>query len=82
MPQWALDESGPTMISAIGLMNSKQLASALGVSPWIMKGIKRAGAASGDSPFVGRYSTLRKIQSWLDRNPHFVASHHLRSRSP
>ncbi|MFM2123877.1 MAG: hypothetical protein RL328_328 [Acidobacteriota bacterium] len=75
-------DSGYAPTSAIGLLNSKQLAHALGVSPWILKGIKRAGAATGDSPFVGRYSTLQKIQAWLDRNPQFVASHHLRSRSP
>lgn len=75
-------DPGHTPVSAIGLLNSKQLAYALGVSPWVLKGIKRAGAAAGDSPFVGRYSTLRKIQAWLDRNPQFVASHHLRNRSP
>jgi len=64
------------------LLNSKQLARAMGVSGWVIKGIKRAAQGSTDTPFIGRYSTLRRIEGWMSRNPKFVASHHLRTPPP
>ena len=64
------------------LLNSKQLAQAMGVSGWVIKGIKRAAQGSKDTPFIGRYSTLRRIGEWMNRNPTFVASHHLRTTPP
>ena len=62
------------------LLNSRQIAAHLRVSPFVLKGIKRAGIRCGDSPFTGRFSTLPRILGWLERHPEFVASHHLRKR--
>lgn len=61
------------------LLNATQLARALGVSTWFTKGMKIAGTFYKDPPFIGgRYTTVSRAMSWLERHPEFVASHHLR----
>lgn len=59
-------------------LDATKLAACLGVSTWVVKGMKIAAAQHGDSPFMGRYTTLRRASAWFDRHPEFVASHHLR----
>jgi hypothetical protein len=76
--QFTPTTSEPGTVSA-PLMNSRQIAARLGVSPFVLKGIKRAGKGFGDTPFTGRYSTLPRIHEWLKRHPEFVASHYLRT---
>lgn len=61
-------------------LDATKLARCLGVSTWVVKGMKVAGARAGNSPFVGRYITLRHAAKWLEENPGFVASHHLRRK--
>jgi hypothetical protein len=62
----------------IKLLDATKLARELGVSTWVLKGIKIAAVATGDSPFRGRFSTVAWLLDWLERHPEFVASHHLR----
>ncbi len=69
----------PTASTAAPLMNSRQISATLGVSPFVIKGIKKAAQVFGDTPFTGRYSTLPRIHDWLERHPDFVASHFLRN---
>lgn len=59
------------------LLNAKAL-KALGFTDWVISGIKRAGRVHGDSPFMGRYTTRKKLEAWFDIHPEFVASHYLR----
>lgn len=54
----------------------------LGYSTWFIKGVKRAGKAFGDNPFIGRYAYKEDIEAWLHKHPDFVASHTLRSKPP
>ena len=61
--------------------NAKRLQE-LGYSLWIIKGIKRAGNAFGDNPFIGRYAYKEDIEAWLHKHPDFVASQSLRSKLP
>lgn len=60
-------------------LDATKLALCLGVSVWIIKGMKIAGSKAGDSPFMGRYTTLRRATDWLASHREFVASHHLRN---
>src|SRR5688572_12905787 len=62
-------------------LDATKLARCFAVSTWVIKGLKLAALDSGDSPFVGRYTTLRRASDWFDRHPEFVASHHLRKKS-
>ncbi len=57
------------------LLNSKQLAEALGVSDYVTSAIKLAGAEYGDSPFCGIYAFLHDVVAWLRKHRNFVASH-------
>lgn len=57
------------------LLNSKQLAEALGVSDFVIRAIKLAGAEFGDSPFCGIYAFLVDVIAWLRKHKKFVASH-------
>jgi hypothetical protein len=46
---------------------------------WVLRGVKKANAilaAQGREPliFVGRYSTVAKIEQWLMEHPDFVAT--------
>jgi hypothetical protein len=64
-------------------LNATQLSQVFGwKSPWIIAGLKVAARASGDSPFRGQFATVADVKKWLDRNPNFVASHHLRKNPP
>lgn len=60
-------------------MDATKLARCMGVSTWVIKGMKIAGTLAGDSPFIGRYTTLLRATRWLEQHQDFVASHHLRS---
>ncbi len=60
------------------LLNMKRAAVELGVSVWVLKGIKVASAGKSGSPFTGRYTSVSRIETWLSENPEFVASHYLR----
>lgn len=60
------------------LFNATEIAAELGVSPWVIKGLKIAAAESGDSPFFGRYTTLDDVMAWFRKHPGFVASHYIR----
>ena len=60
------------------LLDSTKLAGELGVSTWVMKGAKRAATHYKDSPFTGRYTTIQRFMSWLERHPDFVANHWIR----
>jgi hypothetical protein len=62
------------------LLDATETAKTLGVSTWVIKGLKIASAASGDSPFTGRYTRVSLVLAWLDRHPDFVASHYIRHR--
>ena len=62
------------------LLDATKLARALGVSTWVAKASKRAGAHYGDTPWTGRFTTVDRFLAWLERHPDFVASHWLRSR--
>lgn len=57
------------------LLNSTALAKELGVSRWVPSAVKLAGAHWGDSPFVGRFTTVEKFMAWMEKHPTFVASH-------
>lgn len=57
------------------LLNSKQLAEALGVSDYVTSAIKLAGAEYGDCPFCGIYAFLHDVIAWLRKHRDFVASH-------
>lgn len=57
------------------LMFGKELASCLGVSPWYVAAMKRAGA-----PFQGRKSTLSTLRAWLSKNPEFSAKQAWRTK--
>lgn len=61
------------------LLDATKLAKELGVSTWITYASKRAAAHYGDSPWVGRYTTVERFEAWLGRHPEFVASHFMRS---
>lgn len=63
-------------------LDATKLAARMGFSTWVIKGMKVAAAHRGDSPFTGRYTTLRRAHEWLEQNPEFVASHHLRKKQP
>ena len=60
------------------LLNMRQAARALGVSTWVLSGLKRAAQSDASNPFVGRYTTLERLEAWFNAHPNFVASHHLR----
>lgn len=63
------------------LLNSKQLAAAMGLrSTWVIKGAKLAAEHCGDSPWRGRYCSLENFKKWMDAHPEFVASHWVRKR--
>ena len=62
-------------------LDSTKLARALGVSTWVLKGIKIAAVTTGDTPFRGRFSSISMVHAWLEKHPDFVASHHLHRRS-
>jgi hypothetical protein len=64
-------------------LDGTKLAQRLGVSTWVVKGMRIAAAKTGDSPFMGRYTTADRALRWLENHPDFVASHHLRkTKSP
>lgn len=52
------------------LVFGHQAAKALGVSPWFISSMKRAGA-----PFWGRKTDVEELKNWLRKNPHFVPKH-------
>lgn len=56
------------------LLNSTELAARLGVSVWVVQGLKMAAPEL----FTGRYTTERKVRAWMDAHPEFVASHYRR----
>lgn len=61
------------------LGNARQLARALGCSEWVIYGVKkanriRAGQTGEPLIFTGRFSTVAKVQRWLDDHPDFVAN--------
>lgn len=70
------------MAPSCAMLNSTQLATVFCVSMYVIKAIKIAGKHYGDSPFIGMFSTVQRIQLWLDRHPDFVASHHIRKKPP
>lgn len=63
------------------LCNAKALQE-LGYSIWMIKGIKRAGKAFGDNPFIGNYAYEEDLRVWLHQHPDFVASQSLRGKWP
>ena len=60
------------------LLDATSLAKELGVSTWVTKASKRAGAHYGDTPWTGRYTTKDRFLAWLERHPDFVANRWLR----
>ena len=61
------------------LLDSKKLVE-LGYTKWILRAIKLASQATGDSPFVmGRYAYEDDIRAWLKKHPGFVPAHYFES---
>lgn len=54
----------------VKLVFGKEAAEALGVSPWFVSSLKRAGA-----PFWGNKTDVGELETWLRANPDFVAKH-------
>jgi hypothetical protein len=75
-----MGDNPPEQLGFDRLLDSSAAARALGVSRWVTSAIKSASRGCKDSPFTGRYTTLRRLHAWLTRYPDFVASHIHRKR--
>lgn len=74
-----LEQLATRMAPKAAPLNSVEVAKELGLkSTWIVKGIKIAGAAAGDSPFIGQYTAIERVLAWVENHKDFVASHHMR----
>jgi hypothetical protein len=70
--------NAPTGGTAERQLNGLALARELNCGEWVIYGIKKANRlfhAQGLEPliFIGRYSTTKKISTWLEAHPDFVA---------
>lgn len=63
--------NGPNMI----LSTAKVQAAAIGVCPWTIFAMRKAGRELMDP--LGRFTTRAWLMGWLKRHPEFVASHYL-----
>lgn len=57
------------------LSTAKVQAAAIGVCPWTIFAMRKAGRELRDP--LGRFTTRAWLMGWLRRHPEFVASHYL-----